>query len=252
MMPAQRYAAWLAAIFLATATAHAQSPKSILESGNSLFQQNCAFCHGRDAGGGETGPDLTRSKVVADDVGGNKIGMIVRNGIADKGMPKFALPDNDIAALVAFIHDAKTKAESQKGGRRGVDVSDLQTGDAAAGKQYFNGPGGCAGCHSVTGDLAGFANRHQGLELEQRFLGPRNAVATVTVKLPSGETIKGKLAHRDEFTIALRDDSGRYRSWFTDRVTFTVDAPAEAHAALLAKYTDIDIHNLVAYLQTLK
>ena len=46
-------------------------------AGGSLFQQNCAFCHGRDAGGGETGPDLTRSKLVSADVGGDKIGDVV-------------------------------------------------------------------------------------------------------------------------------------------------------------------------------
>lgn len=242
------------ALLLSAAFASAPSLKSAstIETGNALFQQNCAFCHGRDAGGGETGPDLTRSDVVAKDVAGNKISLILRNGIPDKGMPKFALPDNDISALVAFIHDAKTKAESQKGGRRGVDVSDLQTGNADAGKKYFNGAGGCAGCHSGTGDLAGIATRHKGLDLEQRLLFPHDAPASVTVTLPDGQTVHGKLAHRDEFTIALREPSGRYRSWPVERVKFTVDAPAQAHADLLAKYTDDDIHNLMAYLQTLR
>jgi cytochrome c oxidase cbb3-type subunit 3 len=248
-----RCAAAAFAIHCAAAFAFAQTPKNpLLETGNSLFQQNCAFCHGRDAGGGETGPDLTRSKAVADDVAGSKIAAILSNGIPDKGMPKFTLPENDVAALVAFIHDAKTKAEAQKGGRRGVDVTDLQTGDAEAGKKYFNGTGGCAGCHSPTGDFAGLAKRHGGLSLEQRMLYPPNGVTKVTVTLPNGESVTGKLVRRDEFTIALRDASGRYRSWFTNRVKYTVDAPAEAHVDLLAKYTDADIHNLMAYLQTLQ
>ena len=220
-------------------------------NGDSLFQQNCAFCHGRDAGGGETGPDLTRSKVVAQDVGGSKIGPIVRNGIPDKGMPKFVLPENDIAALAAFIHAAKSAAESQKGGRRGVDASDLQTGNAEAGKRYFNGGGGCGGCHSPTGDLAGISQRHEGLSLERRMLYPEHAAATATVTLSNGEIVKGTLIHRDEFTVALRDASGRYRSWFVDRVKCAVDDPAEAHVKLLSRYTDADIHNLMAYLQTL-
>ncbi len=230
----------------------ASKPAARLDTGNSLFQQHCAFCHGRDAAGGETGPDLTRSKIVETDVAGNKIAFIVRNGIPDKGMPKFALPDEDIAALVAFIHDRKTKAESQKGGRRGVDVADLQTGNAEAGKRYFDGPGGCAGCHSPTGDLAGLAKRREGLSLEEKLLSPSNSQAKVTVTLPSGETVAGVLVHRDEFTVALRDASGRYRSWFTNRVKVKIDDPAHAHVDLLAKYTDADIHNLMAYLQTLK
>lgn len=228
-------------------------PTSRIDSGNSLFQQNCAFCHGRDAGGGETGPDLTRSAIVASDVGGNKISPIVRNGIPDKGMPKFAsLSDEDIGALVLFIHDQKRKAESQKGGRRGVDPSDLQTGNADAGKAYFNGPGGCTGCHSPTGDLAGIAKRRHGLNLEQRMLHPEGNHAMVTVKLPSGETVKGALAHLDEFTVALREPSGQYRSWLTKSVSYTLDDPIDAHVQLLSKYTDDDIHNLMAYLQTLE
>src|ERR1700722_620674 len=62
-------------------------PPELVESGASFFKQNCSFCHGRDAGGGESGPDLTRSKLVATDVSGDKIGPVVTNGRPDKGMP---------------------------------------------------------------------------------------------------------------------------------------------------------------------
>ena len=168
---------------------------------------NAAFCHGRDAGGGEDGPDLTRSKLVAADVKGDKIAPVIRDGRPEHGMPRFALPEPEIAALVAFIHDQKTKAESQKGGRRGVDVADLQTGNAEAGKQYFNGAGKCASCHSPTGDLAGVAKRFEGLKLEERMLYPKGAKAKVTVTLPSGETISGELAYHDEFIVGMCDAS---------------------------------------------
>jgi Cytochrome c, mono- and diheme variants len=225
---------------------------ALVEQGQSLFLQHCAFCHGRDAAGGETGPDLTRSTVVAGDVNGDKIGSVVRNGRPEKGMPAFNLPDPQIAALVAFIHTEKTKAESQQGGRRGVDVADLQTGNVEAGKRYFNGAGTCSQCHSPTGDLAGVASRHQGLQLEMQMLYPRKARGKVTVTLPSGETVTGTLAYKDEFTVGLEDASGWYRSWPVSEIKYTVNAPAEAHAELLAKYTDDDIHNLMAYLQTLR
>jgi cytochrome c oxidase cbb3-type subunit 3 len=157
-----------------------------------------------------------------------------------------------VAGLVAFIHDQKKKAESQQGGRRGVDDADLQSGNVDAGKRYFNGAGTCSTCHSPTGDLAGVAKRYQGLKLEQRMLYPEGATAKIKVTLPSGQTVTGTLAYRDEFTVGLRDASGWYRSWPVNQVKFTVDAPAEAHAELLGKYTDADIHNLMAYLQTLR
>src|SRR3982750_3209624 len=114
-------------------------PPALVKSGEAVYQQNCTFCHGRDAGGGETGPDLTHSKLVADDVKGAKIGEVVRNGRVDKGMPRFNLSDADMAGLVAFIHDQKTKAASKVGGRRSVDVEDLQTGSVEEGGNYFNG-----------------------------------------------------------------------------------------------------------------
>ncbi len=220
--------------------------------GEATFVQNCAFCHGRDAGGGEEGPDLTRSKLVAEDVGGDKIGPVVLNGRQEKGMPRFKLADQEIKDLAAFIHAQKTLAESQKGGRRGVEVADLQTGNAEAGKQYFNGAGKCATCHSATGDFAGIASRLQGLRLEQRLLYPRGAVPNVVVTLPNGEKLSGKLAYKDEFHIGMHDTNGWYHSWPANKVKFTIDDPADAHAKLLAQYTDDDIHNLMAYLQTLR
>ena len=70
--------------------------------------------------------------------------------------------------------------------------------------------------------------------------------------LGSGQVVTGRLAYRDEFTIALTDADGWYRSWPASDVTFTVDDPLEAHAAQLGKYTDDDMHDVLAYLQTLR
>ena len=227
-------------------------PPDLVERGGALFQQNCSFCHGRDAGGGESGPDLTRSKLVTADVAGDKIGAVVRNGRPDRGMPRFDYSDPQIASLMAFIHVQQNAALTKKGGRKGVDVSDLQTGNAEAGKQYFEGAGGCGTCHSPTGDLAGIASRLQGLDLEKQMLYPKHPKAKVTVTLASGQTITGALAYLDEFTVGLTDPEGMYRSWRTGDVQYKVDSPVDAHVELFGKYTDADIHNLMAYLQTLR
>ncbi len=162
--------------------------QALVESGKSLFTQKCAFCHGRDAGGGETGPDLTSSQLVAQDVGGDKIGVVVRNGRVDKGMPRFNISEQDIAALAAFIHYEKDKA-SRSGNRRRVSASDLQTGDAGKGKAYFYGAGTCSSCHSPTGDLAGVARRYPPLKLLERMLYPADSPAKITVTLRSGKTV---------------------------------------------------------------
>jgi len=233
-------------------SANAPAAASVIDSGGALFYTNCAFCHGRDAAGGETGPDLTRSKLVSEDKGGDNISVVVRNGRPDKGMPAFNLSDAELNSLQAFLHNRMLIASTQKGGRRGVDVSDLQTGNKDAGMRYFQGAGGCAKCHSPTGDLAGIATRYQGLRLEQRMLYPGRARATVTVTTASGQTISGTLAYRDEFTIAMRDANETYRSWPMDKVKVSINDPIQAHVDLFPKYTDDDIHNLMAYLQTLR
>jgi cytochrome c oxidase cbb3-type subunit 3 len=239
-------------------TATPQSyPAEQVQAGQVRFAAQCGLCHGRDAAGAETGPDLTRSTLVAQDARGDKIGPLVRAGRVDKGMPSFDLSDADLGAIIAYIHDQKSKAETLGGGRRSVDVSDLLTGDEAAGQKYFNGAGGCAACHSPTGDLAGIAMRFQGLPLLQRMLYPTSGrpapkPAKVTVTLRTGETVTGLLVSRDEFTIVITDSADARRTWSTSEVKFTVDEPLSAHFDQLAKYTDADIHNLYAYLRTLK
>jgi len=174
-------------------------------------------------------------------------------------MPAFGnVDDQQLAALVSFIHDRK--ANAKEGRRRTVDVADLQTGSAEAGLRYFNGAGGCAKCHSPSGDLAGIGGKVQGLELLKRMLyreneratEPTKARPTATVTLASGQTVSGKLAYRDEFTIGLIDSSGWYRSWRVTQVKFTVTDPLEAHIEQLRKYTDEDMHDVLAYLQTLR
>lgn len=247
--------------FLDTAPAPASATESqageetgLAASGRALFHQNCAFCHGRDAMGGESGPDLTESKLVHADKTGEKIAQVIREGRqgATAKMPGFNFSSEEVHSIIAFIHAREVAAALHPGGRRGVSVEDLQTGNVDAGKRYFNGAGGCSKCHSPQGDLAGLANRYQGLQLEQRMLYPRGAKSTLTVTLPDGKRISGTLAYIDEFTVALRDHDGVYRSWSTNRVKYTVDSPVDAHVAQFPKYTDDDIHNLMAYMQTLK
>ncbi|MGA2101953.1 MAG: cytochrome c [Candidatus Sulfotelmatobacter sp.] len=232
-------------------------PPELVQQGSALFRKDCSFCHGRDAGGGESGPDLTRSRLVTADVNGDKIGPVVRNGRPDKGMPPFDRSDDQIASLAAFIHTQQNNAiagagRRGNGGRKGVDVSDLQTGNVEAGKKYFEGAGACATCHSPTGDLAGLASRYQGLELEERMLYPRHAKPKVSVTLSSDETITGALAYLDEFTVGLIGPDGSYRSWRIRDVQYKVDPALNAHVEKFPKYTDSDVHNLMAYLQTLR
>ena len=242
----------------ATLTPQVYAP-DLVEAGRVRFAADCGFCHGRDAAGGAGGSDLTRSELVAEDLRGDRIGAVVRAGRAEAGMPAFAaITESDLAAIVAFVHTQKAQAESATGGRRSVEVADLQTGSARAGARYFDRH--CTACHSPSGDLAGIASRIEGLALLRRMLYPGSEgpgarppkPPDVTVSTGDGERIGGTLAYRDEFTIALIDASGRYRSWPTRRVDFEIDDPLEGHVDQLARYTDRDMHDVLAFLQTLR
>ena len=230
---------------------HAKFSAAQIEGGKGLFLQNCAFCHGKEAGGGESGPDLTRSKLVTGDKAGEAIADLIHNGRPEKGMPKFNLAEPDVLSLVAFIHAQQDAALSQTGTRKGVDESDLQTGNVAAGKRYFEGEGGCTKCHSAT-TLSGVATRLTGLRLEEQMLYPRDVKAKVTVKTATGQTLSGTLEYQDEFTIGMKDAAGQFHSWPTRAITFQIDNPVEAHVTALSKYTDEAIHDVFAYIQTLK
>jgi cytochrome c oxidase cbb3-type subunit 3 len=235
------------------ASAQSRTPDPAVERGHQQLEQSCGFCHGQDATGAR-GPDLVRSPLVAHDVKGNLIGEVIRHGRPDKGMPAMSLTDEQIADIVAFLHARAAEAVSSAEVPKAYPVEKLLTGNADAGKTFFEGAGGCKNCHSPSGDLFGIANKYSAIELEARMLYPegKHIITTAVVTLPSGEQVKGPLEHADDFVIALRDASGWYRSFLRDRVKVELQDPLAAHRQLLDKLTQADVHNLFAYLQSLK
>lgn len=227
-----------------------------IKAGEGQFASQCGFCHGRDAAGGETGPDLTRSELVAQDQRGDKIGPLLRAGRIDKGMPSFELNASDLNSIVAFVHSQMDRFATLGGGRRSVDPADLAKGNAAAGKAYFNGAGGCSACHSPTGDLEGLAKRYTGLALLRRMLYPSGRPAPpspkATFTLPSGEKIVAPVAVEDEFTVTVLDPLGARQTYKKDAVKVKVEDPLAAHFTQLGKYTDAAMLDVFAYLDTLK
>ena len=133
-----------------------------------------------------------------------------------------------------------------------IRCSNCSPGMPDAGKQYFNGAGKCATCHSPTGDLAGIAKKYSPADLESRFLYPPDTSITATVSLNSGKQFHGKLLHHDAFYVAILDQDGMYRSWSLQQAKVQVEDPLAGHLELLSKYTDKDIHDVFAYLETLK
>jgi cytochrome c oxidase cbb3-type subunit III len=227
-----------------------------VERGQKIFVGNCGFCHGTTAQGGDTGPDLVRSPLALDDERGDKIGPVIEQGRPSKGMPAFHLPADQIQDIAAFLRSRQQAAID----RNAYSILNVVTGDRDKGRDYFNGAGRCHSCHSPTGDLAGIANKYDAVTLQSRFLYPRPRPrdaqpvrSEVTVRLASGQSVSGTLEYLDDFDVALRDASGDYHSFSRDaRVKIEIHDPLAGHAELLKKYTDADMHNLLAYLVTLK
>ncbi|MBV9669664.1 MAG: c-type cytochrome [Acidobacteriales bacterium] len=221
-------------------------------AGKAQFQQTCGFCHGANARGA-SGPDLIRSPLVSHDEKGNLIGPVIRNGRPDKGMPAFSLSDDQIQAIAAYLHnEAKLAYSVYSRGPGDYSLEKLLVGSAEAGKRFFAGEGKCIQCHSAGGDLSHIATKYKPIELQSRIVFPSGAVPSVTVTEVSGKSYSGEETYSDEFTIALRDKNGWTYSWNRNTVKVEESEPLAAHVRLLSTYTDQNIHDLFAYLETLK
>lgn len=241
----------LALSIAGAAYAQSAAPGSAAERGRSLFQQSCAFCHGPDATGAE-GPSLILSGLVRHDKDGDLISEVIRNGRPDRGMPAFPLTSEQMLDIARFLHARVQESDRRSAGEPGAgySLSRLDTGNAEAGQRFFDSY--CTSCHSTGGDLRGIASKYQPVILQTAFLYPRDIVKTATIKTAAGETFAGKLAYSDPFTIAIRDGAGWYRSWNRKDVIATITDPLAGHRALLGKYSQADMHNVFAYLETLK
>jgi cytochrome c oxidase cbb3-type subunit 3 len=250
----------------------------LIARGKSLFEVNCRLCHGADLRGGDMGGvNLLRSNLVLTDQHGELILPVVHNGRQTPGMPPMPpfpqIPDDDVKAIAEYIHSVAATMRGQGNPPPGAEpvVLNILVGDANAGRAYFQAK--CSSCHSPTGDLQGLASRYADpVQLQNTWVaggggrggrGGRGAGAagssrgrdiTVTVTQPGGQKIAGKLERLDDFIVVLTPADGVQRSFRRDGDVPKVELqdPLDGHKKLLPVYTDKDIHDVTAYLVTLK
>jgi cytochrome c oxidase cbb3-type subunit 3 len=245
-----------------------------IERGKALYGINCTSCHGADLRGGDMGgPNLLRSQVALSDKDGELIVPIIEGSRQNAGMPAIPIKSDDAKAVAAYVRSIMAMI-----GRQGIPPSvgkaapSVLVGDAAAGQAYFSAK--CASCHSASGDLQGIASRIADPKMLQnawvaggggRGRGGRGGggaeagaadprAVTVSVTMPSGEKLEGRLVLMDDFLVSLRlaDDTVRTVSRNGDVPKVEVHDPMKAHRDLLSVYTDKDMHDVTAYLVTLK
>ena len=242
---------------------HPPADPEVLSKGKALYGVNCNFCHGSDARGGEGGPNLLRSEMVLNDKNGENITGIIQNGRPDQGMPKFPFNAQQISQIAAYLHNFKVGGYDES---RMTPLTIL-VGNAKDGETAFAAK--CASCHSATGDLKGLGARIPDAKLMQNAWlmpggggrGPRPGGAspthvppvTVTVMSRSGEKTEGLLGRIDDFFVTVMAADGSQKTIRQgDGVRVEIHDPMQPHKNLLPTYNDTEIHNLTAYLVTLK
>lgn len=237
------------------------------DRGRRTWASECINCHGTQARGTDNGPNLVRSVIVLRDRYGSHLGPFLQQGhTLQSGTTGSKLTAEQIEELAHFLR------QRVNDGLRGSPLFQPQnvlTGDPKAGAAYFTGEGQCTTCHSPTGNLAGIGSRLQPIDIQQRFLFPSSgrggrgrgrgtappsaSPVRVTVTPPEGQPVSGVLVQMDDFFVSLRSDAGAART-FRRVPGMTIDRqdPFAFHIALLDRLTDKNMHDIVAYLETLK
>jgi cytochrome c oxidase cbb3-type subunit 3 len=249
---------------------------AVIARGKTLFEINCRLCHGADLRGGDMGGvNLLRSNLVLTDQHGELILPVVKGGRQNPGMPVMPpfpqIPDDDVKAIAEYIHGVAYTMRGQGNPPPSAEavVLNIVVGDAAAGKKYFAAK--CASCHSESGDMQGVAARYSDpVQLQNAWVsggsggggrgggrgaaGPSRRQVMVTVTTQSGQKVEGRLDRIDDFIVTLIPADGVPRSFTRNGDVPKVDIrdPLEGHRNLLPVYTDKDIHDVTAYLVTLK
>jgi cytochrome c oxidase cbb3-type subunit III len=243
---------------------------AVVARGREVYGIECRSCHGPDLRGGERGgPNLLRSQVALNDQNGDLIVPAIQN-LHKVHMPDAKLTADDMTATAAFVRSVLASAPGQGAPPPGPPVVlHVLVGDARAGEKYFAAK--CASCHSVTGDLKSIGARDLPAAALQnlwvaggrgRAAGPGRRPAPMTtrrevrvkVTLASGQTVEGRLERIDDFTVVLTQADGVHRSFRRTDAGPKVEVhdPLEPHRAMLPHYTDKDIHDVTAYLASVK
>ena len=247
MSPAQRAEATRAFLGLGP-----EPDKAAATRGASVYQQNCAFCHGPQARGA-TGPSLITSDEVLGDDHGEHLLPFLKQGRPEKGMPAFsAMPDDELKDVAEFLH-----LQVEDVANRGAyHVLNILVGDAVRGREYVAAH--CMSCHT-TETFAHIASRFRSPEQLQRgWIWPSRSgndrlAVTASVKMPDGATISGRVTQVSDFRVTLVDGAGQ--THVVERqpgVEVKISDPLAAHQQLILTLTNDEMHNVTAYLDTLK
>lgn len=245
--PEQRAAATRAFLGLGPAP-----DKAAAALGAPIYQKNCAFCHGPQARGAE-GPNLIVADTVLGDDHGEHLTPFLKAGRPEKGMPAFkTLSDDELKEVSEFLH-----MQVEDVANRGTyQLQNIVVGDPDKGKAYV--AANCTSCHTE-GSFEHIASKFRSADQLQRgWVWPNrpadNSLAiTATVKANDGSMVTGRVTQISDFKITLIDSAGKTHVIPRDAgVDVQTKDPLAAHQKMIDTLKNFDMHNVTAYLESLK
>jgi mono/diheme cytochrome c family protein len=227
--------------------------KAAAARGAPLYQQLCAFCHGQQARGATGSSLITSDEVLGDDHGEHLVAFL-KKGRPEKGMPAFAtMADGELKDISEFIH-LRVEDVANRGTYR---VLNILVGNAAKGHDYVEAH--CISCHKaeafahIGGKFRSPDQLQRGWIWPARGTGENALTVNATVDMPGGGTIAGRVAQVSDFRITLIDGTGQPRT--IERraaVKVLMRDPLAAHQEMIMTLSNDDMHNVTAYLDSLK
>ena len=230
----------------------AEPDKAASARGEPLFLQNCAFCHGPKARGA-TGPGLITSDEVLGDDHGERLVAFLKKGRPQKGMPAFAtLTDAQLKDIAEFMH-LQVELVANRGG---YHVLNILVGIAPKGRAYVAAH--CMSCHTAQ-TFAHLGSKFRSPDQLQRgWIWPSRSAnpalaITATVTMPDGSSVAGRVTQISDFKLTLVDQASQTHAIDLDnKARVAIKDPLAAHREMIMTLTNQDMHDVTAYLDTLK
>ena len=227
-----------------------QYTQTDIEAGARLYSSQCQTCHGLN-GDQISGIDLRRGRFKRSN-SDEDLAKVITTGVPGTAMPPFSLQPGEVSTVIAFI-------------RAGFDPAGtaVKVGDAARGRQVFEGKGSCRTCHRIDGvgprsapDLSDIGASRTPAALQRALLDPSAAMMPINrpvrVTMKDGRVITGRRFNEDTFTVQLIDAQEQLLS-IEKKDIRTLDVQTTSPMPPVnGRLTADEVSDLIAYLITLK